>query len=180
MHSGLTPSCLLHALHRFLISALTGLPAYLSLSLLPHLLSLTTPGRRALFSTLRSCTFLGTFVASFFYTICLVRSHLPYLPLVRSRVPQVVFERSMIAAACAVCGWSILWEKRARHKEFMFFVAPRAVAAVWPECWRSYGSGGAWTERAVFALAAGTVLAEAHRGGNVRGVFGKLLGRVMR
>lgn len=177
VHAGRTKHCEIHALREFWkATTRTAFPIYLTLNLL-RFLKPRLPQPRALFKALlaaaRSASFLGAFVGLFWYGVCLTRTRLgPYFT-----ENQIELDKLCIRVGCLFCGWSVLVETAARRAEFMFFVLPRALAAVAP---RKYDPKDMWVETTVFSVSAGVLMATAH--GNprrVRGMFGKLLGNVL-
>jgi hypothetical protein len=87
--------------------------------------------RRAVVDTLRSASFLASFVALFYYGVCLARTRVG--PKMFPRVtPQMWDSGLCILAGCMACGWSILVEEPRRQVELMLFVVPRAVAVFLP------------------------------------------------
>lgn len=181
VHGARTTSCELNALHRFWTAAWkTAFPIYLGLNALRFLRPRrprTAALRRALLSAARSSAFLGLFVGLFWYALCAVRTRLaPLLLLLLPLLRRVDLENLAVKAGCALCGWSILAENRARRTEIMFFVLPRALALVCP---RLYPRELRWIETATFAASTGVVLAAlAARPQRVRGVLGRLLSRI--
>lgn len=88
-----------------------------------------------LLAILRSATFLSTFISSFWYTVCLVRS------LVLARLfPKISHDfydgpYGCILAGSLVCGLSIGIEKQKRRGEIALYVLPRAIRACLPKGW---------------------------------------------
>ncbi len=188
IHSGCGPSCEQHAVWRFWRAFLFGLKTHLPLQLLQLLLFLPRT-RRSLLSSLTSATrssaFLGTFICTFYYGVCLSRTRLgPLLfpPTNKSRgiSPQIWDGGLCILVGCVLCGWSILVESAARRAEVALFVAPRALATLFP---RVYDRRRRWREGVLFAAAVVVVLdavgvanGSPGRGRvRVRGVLGRVL-----
>ncbi|TGZ79794.1 hypothetical protein EX30DRAFT_355605 [Ascodesmis nigricans] len=186
IHSAETPSCEIHSLRRLILGTThTTFPLYLTLNLLRFLRPSASRTPRALLlatlSAARSASFLGTFIALFWYGVCLTRTRLG--PLIVNLAPeswgwgQLNLERTCVHTGCMLAGWSILLEKRQRRPEFAFFVAPRAAATVLP---RKYDRKNLWIEQLVFGISVGIVFSTVkHNPKRVRGVFGKLLQKVL-
>ncbi|KAI0389206.1 integral membrane protein [Xylariaceae sp. FL0594] len=177
-------SCELHALSRFGRSFRWSMMTYLPLNLL---LALRGRGRgrkkagkllRAAVRAARSSTFLAAFITLFYYGVCLARTRLgPRVlgPHVAAR--QAIDGGLCVGAGCLLCGWSILFEDAARRKDMALFVAPRALATLFP---RRYALEKQWRETLVFALSAAVVLTCVREDkGRVRGVLGRLLASVL-
>lgn len=181
VHGARTKSCELNALHRFWTATWkTAFPIYLGLNMLRFI----RPRRpqpaallRAVLGAARSSTFLGLFVGLFWYALCAIRTRLaPLLLLLLPALRRVDLENLAVKAGCALCGWSILAENRARRTEIVFFVLPRALALACP---RRYPRELRWVETAAFAASTGVVLAALDaRPQRVRGMLGRLLGRI--
>ncbi|KAI5818147.1 hypothetical protein BZA77DRAFT_307477 [Pyronema omphalodes] len=172
-----TSNCEVNAIRRFLNGAFKiAFPIYLGLNSIrfirpkkPTIFELVT----ALRSTLRSSTFLGLFILIFYYSICLARNRIgPYF------IKNITNRENLgIKLGCILCGWSILVETAKRRTEFAFFVAPRALALVVPRKWDMKWD---WVEQMVFALSSGVLLtALRHNPKRVRGVYGRLLGKII-
>lgn len=171
-------SCELHAASRFLRAFLWSLSTYLPLSLLLALRRPRPRPRAALLSAARSSAFLASFITLFYYGVCLARTRVgPRLLGQDIKTRQRIDSGVCVAAGCVLCGWSILLEQPGRRKDIMLFVAPRALATLLP---RRYATEKQWRETAAFAASAAVVLTAAREEGRVRGVLGKVLGRVMR
>jgi len=105
---------------------------YLGLNFLVRLrngLSIHT-SLRAISDAAKSAAFLGTFVGTFWYTICLTRTRLG--PLFWPQSDQLFLENLCVKTSCLSCGWSILVEPAYRRLEMAFFVAPRALGTFVP------------------------------------------------
>lgn len=202
VHMGAGPSCEYHAVKRFLRAFRFAFATYLPLNLLlrtpwrkPSLMTMREPTamlhqryrqgnrffaalRRAFKDSLRSSTFLGSFIALFYYSVCLARNRLGPLIFPARIVSPMAWDRGLaIAFGCAVCGWSVLLETPARRAEMAFFVAPRAAATLAP---RRYDRKYQWREAALFSLSAAVVITCAQENPQrIRGVFGRLLTRVL-
>lgn len=171
-------SCELHAASRLFRAFLWSLSTYLPLSLLLALRRPRPRPRAALLSAARSSAFLASFITLFYYGVCLARTRVGPRLLGRDvETRQRIDSGVCVAAGCVLCGWSILLEQPGRRKDIMLFVAPRALATLLP---RRYAREKQWRETAAFAASAAVVLTAAREEGRVRGVLGKVLGRVMR
>lgn len=171
-------SCELHAASRFVRAFLWSLSTYLPLSLILAVRRPRPRPRAALLSAARSSAFLATFITLFYYGVCLARTRVGPRLLGRDvETRQRIDGGVCVAAGCVLCGWSILLEQAGRRKDIMLFVAPRALATMLP---RRYAREKQWRETAAFAASAAVVLTAAREEGRVRGVLGKVLGRVMR
>ncbi|EAQ86707.1 hypothetical protein CHGG_07960 [Chaetomium globosum CBS 148.51] len=83
-----------------------------------------------------------------------------------------------VGTGCVLCGWSILLENASRRKDMALFVAPRALATLFP---RRYALAKQWRETVVFAVSTAVVMTcfrENPR--RVRGMMGGVLGSVFR
>ncbi|KAJ4306861.1 hypothetical protein N0V88_000232 [Collariella sp. IMI 366227] len=139
VHMGVGKSCELHAASRFARSFRWALASYLPLTLLPAILrakgSLPTllALRRALFSAARSSAFLASFITLFYYGVCLARTRLgPHLLGTSTAARQRIDGGVCVGMGCMLCGWSILLEEAGRRKDVALFVAPRALATLFP------------------------------------------------
>lgn len=179
VHMGVGKSCEKHALSRWVRSFIWAFSTYLPLNLI---LTLRTPSkkrfRHALESSARSSAFLGTFIALYYYGICLARTRVGPRILGTS-IPrrQQIDSGICIGSGCAFCGWSVLIETAGRRKELGLFVAPRALATLFP---RRYIWENQWRETLAFAVSTAVVFTcVGERPERVRGVLGKLLRKVL-
>lgn len=126
----------------------------------------------------RSSAFLGAFIALFYYGVCFARTRAgPKIFSPQLVTPQMMDGGLCVGSGCLACGWSILLEKPARRQEIAFFVAPRALSTLFP---RRYRRRHLWRERLVFATSVAIILTTAQaEPRKVRGVFGRLLGRIL-
>lgn len=179
-HSGTGNSCELHAISRFLRGWKFAMRMYLPLNLLVVLRQRPTYRSviKAFIEASRSSAFLGTYISLFYYGVCFARTRVG--PKIFSRqtvTPQMMDSGLCVGSGCIACGWSILVEKPARRLEIAFFVVPRALATMFP---RQYDRRYLWKEQLVFATSVAIVLTTAQvQPGMVRGVFGRLLGRLL-
>ncbi|KAL3427187.1 integral membrane protein [Phlyctema vagabunda] len=179
VHMGTGKNCEYHALLRWLRSFKWAFLTYLPLNMA---LTLRRPSRKAflaaLQSSIRSSSFLGTFIALYYYGICLARTRIGPKVLGKSTVAcQQIDSGICIASGCAICGWSIMLENESRRKDIGLFVAPRALATLVP---RRYPWDQQWRETMVFAMSTAVVFTcVAEQPKRVRGVLGKVLARVL-
>jgi hypothetical protein len=180
VHMGVGPSCEGHLAFRFVRSFRWAMATYLPLNLL--LIARKPSGRaliRAFLSAARSSTFLGTFIALFYYGVCLARTRLgPRILGKHTSSRQAIDGGICVATGCVLCGWSIMIEGAARRKDMALFVAPRALATMLP---RRYSLDKQWRETFVFAFSTAVVFTcfaeNKHR---VRGMLGSVLGTVLK
>ncbi|KAI1471917.1 uncharacterized protein F4812DRAFT_467804 [Daldinia caldariorum] len=170
-------SCEYNALSRFFRSFKWAMTTYLPLNLLARKKNLKGV-KMAFLSAARSSSFLATFIALFYYGVCLARTRLgPHVVGKDTRSRQTIDQGLCIGVGCFLCGWSVLVEKAARRKELALFVAPRAMATLLP---RRYSLDKQWRETFVFAFSTAVVFTCVKENrGRVRGMFGRLLGAVL-
>ena len=134
VHMGTGPSCHWHAVIRFFRAFKFSMAMYLPLQLLikarhPSLKAL----KQALRDAIRSSAFLGAFISTFYYSVCLSRTLLGPRLFSRKTISATTIDSGLcIGTGCIMCGWTILLEARKRRQEVAFFVAPRAVATFLP------------------------------------------------
>ncbi|KAH6682965.1 hypothetical protein B0J14DRAFT_574732 [Halenospora varia] len=179
VHMGTSKSCEYHALSRWARSFAWAFSTYLPLNLA---LVVRRPSKKAvkqaIHSSARSSAFLGTFITLFYYGICLARTRIGP-SIIGTSIParQQIDSGICIGSGCVFCGWSVLLENQGRRKELGLFVAPRALATLFP---RRYLWENQWRETLAFAMSAAVVFTcVKERPERVRGVLGKLLNRVM-
>ncbi|KAF4630394.1 hypothetical protein G7Y89_g7740 [Cudoniella acicularis] len=179
VHMGTGKSCEYHALSRWIRSFAWAFSTYLPLNLV---LVLRRPSKRAVKqafqSSARSSAFLGTFISLFYYGICLARTRVGP-SVIGTSIParQHIDSGICVGAGCALCGWSTILENQSRRKELGLFVAPRALATLFP---RRYVWEDQWKETLAFAISTAIVFTcVKERPERVRGVLGKLLHRVL-
>lgn len=181
-HCGTGKSCEVHAATRFRRSFNLAARLYFPLQLFSLLQSSPLTPRRvlsALRSAIRSSSFLASFVALFYYSVCLARTRLgPKLVSSKIVTPQIWDSGLCVLAGCLACGWSILFEKPSRRQEIAFFVAPRALATLLP---RVYDQKHQQKEQLVFATSIALIMStlQSRHQSSIRGVFGNLLRHVM-
>ncbi len=197
VHMGVGPSCEKHAIVRFGRAFRFAFAMYFPLQLLLRMRSPSIKAfRQALRDAVRSSTFLGMFISIFYYSICLSRSRLGPKLISYDKITPMMWDQGLcINVACAMCGWSILLEAPQRRQEVALFVAPRALATILPRRYEvkvrlpeSLGgliqclnaSQYRWREDLAFAISTAVVFTCAQENPQrLRGVFGKLLNRVL-
>lgn len=193
VHTGCGKSCEKHALWRFWRGWLTAARMYFPLQLVAlarHLKKKSQPGNKlagltqssllkAVTDASRRSAFLGAFVASFYYGVCLARTRLgPRLFSYKTVSPQMWDSGLCVFAGCVLCGMSILVEQSRRRLEVVLFVLPRAAATWFP---RRYLASQQWKERLAFAVSAAVVMTAAQEDPKrVRGLLGTVLHRVLK
>jgi len=180
VHMGTGKNCEYHTASRLVRSFRWAFLTYLPLNLV---LALRNPSykraRHAIKSSVRSSAFLGSFIAAFYYGICLARSRIgPKILGKSASACQQIDSGLCVGCGCMLCGWSILLEDAARRKDIALFVTPRALATLFP---RRYPLHLQWRETLAFAISTAVVFTcVKERPERVRGVLGKLLERVLR
>lgn len=179
VHMGVGQSCEKHAASRFVRSFRWAMATYLPLNLLlvarrPNKKALVT----ALLSATRSSAFLGAFIAMFYYGVCLARTRLgPRVVGTHTAARQAIDSGLCVGSGCYLCGWSILIERASRRKDMALFVAPRALATLWP---RRYALDKQWRETFVFAFSTAVVFTcVLENKKRVRGMLGGVLATVL-
>jgi hypothetical protein len=143
VHHGTGKSCEYHAVIRLTRTLKAALGVYAPLQafiLLRKLTAKNAPrdaqGRlkltgTAAVDTLRSASFLASFVSLFYYGVCLARTRVgpKAFPAV---TPQMWDGGLCVLAGCMACGWSVLIERPKRQTELMLFVVPRAAGVLVP------------------------------------------------
>ncbi|KAI9767163.1 MAG: hypothetical protein M1839_004618 [Geoglossum umbratile] len=142
VHMGVGPSCELHAAGRFAKAFKFALATYLPLNILMRIRSPSGDAFvQAFRDAVRSSAFLGAFVSSFYYSVCLSRTRLGPRMVSYDTITPLMWDGGLcVGAGCALCGWSILIEAAKRRQEVAFFVAPRAAAALLPRRYESKAS----------------------------------------
>lgn len=180
VHMGCGPSCEYHALSRLARSFRWSMAMYLPLNLAlqlrrpPSVRGLT----RAVLSSARSSAFLGAFITLFYYGVCLGRTRVGPRVLGTSTAARQTIDGGLcVGCGCFLCGWSVLIETASRRKDMALFVAPRALATLFP---RRYAEGKQWRETVVFAASTAVVFTCAQENrARVRGMLGQVLGLVL-
>jgi hypothetical protein len=134
VHMGSGPSCEKAAFNQFVRVFKFAIATYLPLNFVMRIRTLSKHSlQRFLIDSIRSSTFLATFVSLFYYSVCLARTRLgPRLLSIKSISPMMWDGGLDIGAGCVMCGWSILIEAKKRRHEMAYFVAPRAAATFLP------------------------------------------------
>ena len=134
VHMGAGPSCHRHAAVRFVKTFVFAIKMYLPVQLLlksrrPSLKA----SRKVLEESIRSSIFLSTFVASFYYGVCLSRTLAGPAIGGLFRISPIFWDAgACVATGSILCGWSVLVEDRKRRQEMAMFVLPRALATFFP------------------------------------------------
>lgn len=180
VHMDCGPSCEVHAASRFYRSFRWSLATYLPLSLAFQLRKKPTAAtlQKTLLSAARSSAFLGTFITLFYYGVCLARTRIgPRINGTDREACDRMDGGICVGTGCALCGWSIFLEVAQRRPELALFVAPRALATFLP---RRYAVDKEWREVVTFAASAAVVVCAASEDKSaVRGMFGRLIGKVL-
>jgi hypothetical protein len=193
VHMGCGKSCEKHALVRFWrgwsFAARIHAPLQL-IVLLKNIKKNARPGNklagltrpaalRALTSIARNSSFLGAFIALFYYGVCLTRTRLgPRLFSPKTVTPQMWDSGLCVLGGCLLCSLSIFVEQARKRAEILLFVLPRAAATWFP---RRYLPEHRWKEHVAFAVSAAVVVTAAQEDPRkVRGVLGSLLHAVLK
>lgn len=192
VHMGCGKSCERHALWRFWRGWAFAAKMYFPLQLfvlVRHVMKTGRPGNllaglstKKLTAAIKDATtrssFLGAFIALFYYGVCLSRTRLgPKLFSPKTITPQMWDSGLCVLSGCLLCGLSIFLEESKRRLEIVLFVLPRAAATWFP---RRYLPEHRWKEHLAFALSAAVILTAAQEDRRrVRGVFGSVLRRVV-
>lgn len=179
VHMGTGKSCEYHAFHRFLKGFLMAGGMYGPLNVALQLRNPSMEGmKKALISSARSSAFLGSFIALFYYGVCLARTRVgPHVLGTDFKSRQMIDSGICIGSGCMICGWSLLLENQGRRKDIALFVAPRALATLLP---RRYEMKYQWRETALFATSTAIVFTCVQENpARVRGVLGKILSSVI-
>ena len=138
VHMGTGRSCHKHAAIRFLRAFRFALASNLPLQLLirgrnPSFRSF----QRACKEAVRSSAFLGAFVGLFYYGVCLSRTLIGPKLFSQEIVTPIMWDCVCVAAGCVLSGLSILIEAEKRRMELALFVAPRALATIFPRAYNA-------------------------------------------
>ena len=131
-----------------------------------------------LLSAARSSTFLSTFVASFYLTVCTFHTFIPrLLPFLFSpgRISHDFIDGpwGVVFAGSFICGGASIWiEHPKRRGEMALYVIPRAIRAMLSDRWvKRDGVVFRAIERLIFALSLSTLLTSAiYRPNALRGL----------
>lgn len=137
VHMDIGPNCHWHAAVRFFrtfrFAMATNLPLQILVKVLVKRKFSTKAFNQAFREALQSSSFLGAFVALMYYGICLSRTQVgPRLFNASTVTPQMWDSGLCVRTACLLCGWSILLEAQRKRQELAMFVAPRALATLFP------------------------------------------------
>jgi hypothetical protein len=179
VHMGSGENCEYHAARRFLKGFLMAFGMYGPINFALQLSRPSKKGfKRAILSSMRSSTFLGAFIALFYYGVCLARTRIgPQIIGKDTHARQIIDSWVCIGSGCMLCGWSIVLETPGRRKDIALFVAPRALATLLP---RRYEIQYQWRETLIFSISTAVVFTCAQENpARVRGVLGKVLATVL-
>ncbi|KXN90028.1 hypothetical protein AN958_05033 [Leucoagaricus sp. SymC.cos] len=175
---GLSNSCLANTGLRGVKAFMEAIAIYIPAHFLPVLMtrpqSLLRPHRllQTLFGALRSATFLSTFIASYWFSVCFTRSLVlaKYLPFISHNFWDGPF--GCMLAGSLVCGSSIWIENGKRRGEMALYVMPKALRACLPDHWvNCTGKRTRIAERLAIILSISTLLTVAvHRPESLRGL----------
>ncbi|KAF2865371.1 integral membrane protein [Massariosphaeria phaeospora] len=193
VHMGWSKSCEKHALIRFCKGWVFAAKMYAPIQvfvLARHIRAASRPGSRfaglsravllrALVDMTRSSAFLGTFIAFFYYGVCLSRTRLgPTIFSNKTVTPQMWDSGLCVLVGCLLCGSSLLVEQSKKRLEIVLFVLPRAAATWFP---RRYLPEHRWKEHVAFTLSAAVLLTTAQEDSTrVRGMLGSVLHGIMK
>ncbi|KAG0739086.1 hypothetical protein G6F57_010880 [Rhizopus arrhizus] len=136
VHDGSTWGCEVNALYRFMKGFIKIFPVYLSVHLAPPLFFKTSrlmedpiqSFTHILKASIRSSTFLGTFIGIIWYSICLVRTRIGHQLL---DINQTRLDNTLAPlVGSMLCGLSLLIESKHRRGEMALYVTPRALFSV--------------------------------------------------
>jgi hypothetical protein len=105
---------------------------------------------QTLIGAFRSATFLSTFVASYWFAVCVTRSLIlaKYLPFISHNFWDGPF--GCMLAGSLVCGSSIWIENGKRRGEMALYVMPKALRTCLPDSWVNVGRRARGAERYAF------------------------------
>lgn len=133
VHGRYDGACEVHSAKRWVYALVDALKIYLPVHFVPQVLFnlralARAPGAvfgHTLMAAGRSSTFLATFVATIYASVCLVRTRIPKL---FPGVDPIVWDDGLCAGlGCMLCGLSILIESKRRRREMSLFVTTRAL-----------------------------------------------------
>ncbi|KAG2202134.1 hypothetical protein INT47_008106 [Mucor saturninus] len=150
IHEGNTWGCEVNALNRFYRGFKKIFPVYLSVHLAPPLFFRTArllqnPGGsilHILLASVRSSTFLGTYIAIIWYSICFVRTRFGHqvLGVNQSRLDNTLGP----LLGSMLCGLSLLVESKHRRGEMTLYVVPRALFSLTERLLSPHQKGRWW------------------------------------
>ncbi|KAG0744883.1 hypothetical protein G6F57_006049 [Rhizopus arrhizus] len=136
IHEGSLWGCEVNAMYRFMKGFIKIFPVYLIVHLAPPLFFKTSrlmenpigSFSHILAASVRSSTFLGTYIAIIWYCICLVRTRVGHqiLGVNQTRLDDTLGP----LLASMLCGLSLLVESKHRRGEMALYVLPRALFSV--------------------------------------------------
>ncbi|KAL7327755.1 hypothetical protein PS15p_206140 [Mucor circinelloides] len=153
IHEGNPYGCEVNALNRFYKGFIKIFPVYLSVHLAPPLFFRTSrllqnPASsiiHILLASVRSSTFLGTYIAIIWYSICLVRTRIGHQVL---GVNQTRLDDTLGPLVGAMlCGLSLLVESKHRRGEMTLYVVPRALFSFTERILSPHQKGRWWEHR---------------------------------
>lgn len=183
VHCGIGgPNCFKNALYRFLRAWKVCMGIYFPVHLVPRLIF--GPGQfkrepiqalmKVLKGSMRSATFLSTYIASIWFMVCMARSMV--LPRLFPNISFGYWDSGLGPILGSwTCGWSVFIEEKRKRAEMALYVAPRALFALAEMSkpgWLSKGQKSALqAERLLFGMSVGIVIAAAkHRPEVLRGL----------
>ncbi|KAI8383077.1 hypothetical protein BD560DRAFT_322777 [Blakeslea trispora] len=153
VHEGKPYGCEANVLLRFYRGFIKIFPVYLSVHMFPPLFFKTSklfhnPGpilSHVLFASIRSSSFLATYIAIIWYSICLVRTRIGYqlLGINQSKLDNTL--APLIGSM--LCGLSLLIESKHRRGEMTLYVLPRALYSFTERILSPYQKGRWWEHR---------------------------------
>ncbi|RCI05230.1 hypothetical protein CU098_013310, partial [Rhizopus stolonifer] len=158
VHEGKPYGCEANALLRFYRGFIKIFPVYFSVHLFPPLFFRTSqfishPMQsmlHILMASVRSSSFLGTYIAIIWYSICLVRTRIGYQLL---GVNQTRLDNTLAPLiGSMLCGLSLLIESKHRRSEMTLYVVPRALYSFTERILSPHQKGRWWEQTsAIFA-----------------------------
>lgn len=180
VHAFKTDNCELHALWRFARGFSFAIKIYGPLNALMLLFPVKNSkmSKRIIYaikSSVRSSCFLGSFIALYWYAVCLARKRV--LPKLFPQYPLTKWDDTWAPTAGAIaCGFSLFVERVQRRKELALFVAPRALGTIVP---LEPTLKNLRIESIAFSISMAVLIAYSKANPNsVRGIFGKGLKQV--
>ncbi|ORZ08989.1 hypothetical protein BCR42DRAFT_462806 [Absidia repens] len=194
VHGGQPWGCEVHALSRFAKGFVKVFLLYFTVHLTPPLLFKTSKLAQNPISSLqhilkasvRSSTFLATFITLIWYSICLTRTRIGHqlFGIKQTRLDDTL--GPLIGSA--MCGLSLMIENRHRRGEMALYVIPRALFSLTERLIGPWHTRGRWwepkmaeaAETAVFAASVMTVVNAMYKDkdmvrSSVRGLLGWIM-----